>query len=133
MKTVSLYHDRTINGIEIKFSELNEKDKLEMQKLDSIIYELQYYGTANFQPKVSQIYDTEVFELHMMLYSYLLTTPYKEESKILTQILEKLYEVVIDNQDLHKLVYELEQGKKTIIPKHLKLDYIPEQLESKKD
>ena len=128
MRTKKVYHDQVINGIKVNFTGLNDEDRLGLQKPYSYIYELQHFGTANFQPEDNRIYDIEVFKLNMMLYAYILKSPYKNEvSGFLHQLLQRLYDVVIENQDLHKLVYDLGQCKKIIVPEHLKVDYIPKQ------
>ena len=116
-----MYKDRLVNGIQVTFSGLDEKDLHALKMLDSHIYMLQNYGSAEGQTG-TKIYDTEVFELHTMWCSFLIKSPIgKEVAHIVKPILEKLYDVVIENQELCRM----QNVKK--IPRRLRLDYLPKQ------
>ncbi len=118
MQSVELYKDRISNGIKVTFSGLSDVDLSELKKLDTYMYDLQQFASVGKQPTPG-IYDNEVFELHMMTYSFLIKSPIRKEiTSILKSFVEKLYEVVDESQQLRRL----HVGES--IPKHLGLDNV---------
>jgi len=119
MQDIELYQDRLIYGIKVSFSNLSPEDERYLKMLDSYLWGLKYNGNADFQPENSRVYDSAVIELHTMAYAYSLQKP--QFAGLLKKMIEKLYQVTIDNQELSKL-HNINKGD--VIPEKFKLDHI---------
>ncbi len=127
--------EKKIHGIKIKFDEYNKKDADFLYYLERCQNELKRDGTVNEQ-KEPKIFDYEILELHQMIYVYLIQlskkplyiTKYKEMNRfvILTvkKMSEKLYDITIQNQELHKLLLKLEDGQKIQISEALNFGFV---------